>query len=92
MQSTGEALVTPLAFPVLNVVVNTASTITDDCMQQVIDDAKVITLGIGAGVALGCEMFGATASTFSLGVGNDIRFWLQDSQGNARQTAWVVLR
>jgi hypothetical protein len=83
MQSTGEPFITPLAFPVLNVVVNTAFTITDDSVQQVIDDPEILTPGIGAGVALGCEMFGATAGAFPLGVGNDIRFRLQDCQFNS---------
>ena len=69
-----------MTFPVLNMFVNTAFSITDDRVQQVIDDAEVIALGIGTGMTLGCELFGATASTFSLGVGNDIRFRLQNSQ------------
>jgi len=80
VKATGEPLVTPLAFPVLNVFVNTTFPITDDRVQQVIDDTEVITLGIGTGVALGCELFFATSSTFSLRVWNDIRFRLQDCQ------------
>ena len=69
-----------MTFPVLNMFVNTAFPITDDRVQKVIDDGEVITLGIGTGVAFGFEMFAATASTFALGVGNDIRSRLQDSQ------------
>ena len=83
MQSTGEALFAPLAFPVLNMFVNTTFPITDDCVQQMIDDAEVITLGIGTRVTLGCELLVATAGAFALGVGNDIRFWFQDSQFNS---------
>ena len=79
MKATGEALFTPLAFPVLNVFVYTAFPVTYDRVQQVIDDPEVITLGIGTGVTLGCELFGATASTFPLNVGNDICVGLQDS-------------
>jgi hypothetical protein len=70
VKTTGEARFTPLAFPVLNMFVNTAFPITYDCMQQVIADTEAITLGIGTGVALGYELFGATASAFALGVGN----------------------
>ena len=69
-----------MAFPVLNVFVNTAFSITNDSVQQMIADAEVITLGIGTGVALSFELFGATTSAFALGVGNDIRFRLQHSQ------------
>ena len=48
-----------MAFPVLNVFVNTTFPITNDCVQQMVDDAEVITLGIGTGVALSFELFGA---------------------------------
>ena len=92
MQTTGEALVTPLTFPILDVFVDTAFSITDNGVQQVINDAEVITQGIGTSVTLGGEMFGATASTFTLGVGNDIRFRLQDSQFNTRLATWAILR
>ncbi|MBC8507749.1 MAG: hypothetical protein H8D34_23020 [Chloroflexi bacterium] len=69
---------------------NTAFSITDNGVQQVIDDTEVITQRIGASMALGGEMFGATARTFSLGVGDDIRFWLQHSQFYTRLAAWAV--
>ncbi|MBC8507248.1 MAG: hypothetical protein H8D34_20480, partial [Chloroflexi bacterium] len=61
-------------------------------VQQVIDDTEVITQRIGTSVTLGGEMFGVTASTFALGVGDDIRFWLQDSQFDTRLAAWAALR
>ena len=92
VQATGEALVTPLAFPILNVVVNTAfpipaallgDPITNNCVKQVISDAEIITLGVGTGVTLGCELFGATTSTFPMGVGNDICIGLQNGQRDA---------
>ena len=48
MQATGESLVAPLTFPVLNMLVNTAFPITYDRVQQVIDDAEVKShLGLG---------------------------------------------
>ena len=90
VKATGEALVTPLAFPILNVFVNTAFSITNNGMQPVINDPKILTLGIRAGVALSGELFGSTARTFSLSVGNDIRFRLQDSQRDTRLAAWTV--
>ncbi|MBU0512335.1 MAG: hypothetical protein KKD28_10285 [Chloroflexi bacterium] len=70
----------PLTFPILSVFVYTAFPVTYDRVQQVIDDAEVITLGIGTGVDLGFELFGTTASTFTLDIGNDIRFRFQGSQ------------
>jgi len=90
VKATGEAFVTPLTLPILNVFVDTAFSIADNGVQQVIDNAEVITQRIGTSMALGCEMFGATASTFALGVGNDIRFWLQQSQFDTRLAAWAV--
>jgi hypothetical protein len=92
VKATGEAFVTPLTFPILDVFVDTAFSITDNGVQQVIDDTEVITQGIGTSVALGGEMFGATARTFPLGVGNDIRFGLQESQFDTRLAAWAVFR
>ena len=83
VKTTGEALFAPLTFPILNVFVNTAFPITNNRMHQAINDAKVITLGIGTGVTLGGELFGATARTFPLSVGNDIGFRLQDSKFDA---------
>jgi hypothetical protein len=90
VKATGEAFVTPLTFPILNIFVYTAFSITDDGVQHVIVDAEVITQRIGASMALGGEMFGATTRTFPLGVGNDILFWLQHSQFDTRLAAWAV--
>lgn len=90
VKATGEALVAPLTFPILNMFVATAFSIADNGVQQVIDDAEVITQGIGTSVTLGSEMFGATSSTFALRVGNYIRFWLQDSQFDTRLAVWAV--
>jgi len=70
--------------------VNTAFSINDYGVQQVIDAPKVITHGIGTSVVLGCEMFGATAGIFPLGVGNDIRFWHQQSQFDPRLAIGAV--
>ena len=90
VKATGEALVTPLTFPILNIFMYTAFSIANNGVQQVIDDTEVNAQGIGASVALGCEMFGAATRTFALGVGNDIRVWLQHSQFDTRLAAWAV--
>jgi hypothetical protein len=65
-KAAGEALVAPLAFPILNVIMDTTFSIADNGVQAVICDTEVIAQRIGAGEALGGEMFGATACTFQL--------------------------
>jgi len=92
VKATGEARFTPLAFPVLNVFVNTTFSITNDRVQQVIDDAEVLTPGIGTGMALSIELFGTTTCAFALVVGNDTRFRLQHGQFDPRLAIWAVLR
>ncbi len=53
VQATGETLVAPLAFPVLDVFADAAFSITNKCMNAMISDPKVFTFGIGTGVTLG---------------------------------------
>ena len=73
MQATGETLVTPLTFPVLDVFLFTAFSIPDQCVDAMIGDAKVDALGIGAGVAFGGNVLLTATCAFALGVGDDIR-------------------
>ena len=90
VQATGETLVAPLAFPVLDVFVDTAFSIADERVNALIGDPEVFTLGIGTGVTLGGEIFLAATSAFALGVGNDIRVGLQDCQRDSGLTTWAV--
>ena len=87
VQATGEAFVTPLAFPVLNVFVFTAFAITNECMDDVIGDAEIVAFGIGASMPIGGDAFLAAARAFALRVRNDIRVGLQNGQREAGLTA-----
>ena len=72
VQATGEAFMTPLTFPILDLFANSPFSIADESMQPVISDAEVVAFGIGAGVTFGREILPATTRAFPLGIGNDI--------------------
>ncbi len=78
VQATGETLVAPLTFPVLNVFVDTAFSIPNKCVNALIGDPEVLALGIGTGVTLGGETFLASTSAFALGIGDNIGVGLQN--------------
>ncbi len=90
MQATGETLVAPLAFPILDVFADTPFSIANERVNALIGDPEVFTLGIGTGVTLGGDAFLAATSAFALGVGDDIGVGLQDCQRDAGLTAWAV--
>ncbi len=90
MQATGETLVAPLAFPVLDVLLFTAFSIANERVNAMIGDLEVITIGIGTGVTLGGDAFLAATSAFALGVGDNIGVGLQDCQRNSGFTTWAV--
>jgi hypothetical protein len=90
VQAAGEALVTPLTFPVLYVFLFTAFSIPDQCVDAMIGDPKVFALGIRAGVTLGGAAFLAATRAFALKVGDDIGVGLQYCQRNSGFTTWAV--
>jgi len=92
VQATGEALVAPLAFPVLDVFLLAAFSIADECVDTLIGDSKVITPGIGAGVTFGGDALLAATRTLALRVGDDIRVGLQNCQRDPGLTTWTVIR
>ena len=53
VQATGETLVTPLTFPILDVFVDTAFSIANERVNALIGDPEVLALGIRTGVTLG---------------------------------------
>ena len=89
MQTTGETLVAPLAFPVLDVFVFTPFAIANQCVDVRISDAKVITPGIGAGVVCGGDAFLTTMRAFALRVGDNVGVGFQDCQGDPRFATWT---
>jgi hypothetical protein len=87
VQATGEAFVTPLAFPILDVfllaafaipAVSLGDAITDECVDTLIGDAEIVTLGIGTGVTFGGDALLAATGAFAFSVGDNIRVGLQD--------------
>ena len=80
VQATGETLVAPLAFPILNVFADATFSIADERVNAMIGDAEIVTFWIGTGVTLGGKTFLAATSAFALGVGDDIGVGFQDSQ------------
>lgn len=91
VKSTGEAFTAPLAFPVLDVFLFTSFSITNECVDAMIGDADVVTLGIGAGMAVGGDPLLAATGAFALRVGDNIGVGLDDRQGDAGLTAWTVI-
>ena len=91
MQATGEAFVTPLAFPVLDMFVFAPSPIANECVDAVIGDSKIITSGIGAGVTFGRDAFLAATRAFALSVRDHIRVGLQNCQRDPGLTAWAII-
>jgi len=90
VQATGETLVAPLAFPILDVFVDTAFSIANERVNALIGDPEVFTFGIRTGVTLGGDAFLAATSAFALGVGDNIGVGLQDCQRNSGFTTWAV--
>ncbi len=90
MQATGETLVAPLTFPILDVFADTPFSIPNKCVNALISDPEVLALGIGTGVTLGGDTFLAATSAFALGVGDDIGVGLQNGQRDSGLTAWAV--
>jgi hypothetical protein len=92
VQATGEALVAPLKFPVLDVFLLTPFAITNECVDALIGDPKIITPGIGTGVTFGGDRFLAPTGAFALGVGDDIGVGLQNCQRDSGFAIWTVVR
>ena len=90
MQATGETLVAPLTFPILNVFSDTPFSIADERVNAMIGDAEIVTFWIGTGVTFGGDAFLAATSAFALGVGDNIGVGLQNGQRDAGLTAWAV--
>jgi hypothetical protein len=92
VQATGEVLVAPLKFPILDVFVFTPFAITNECVDALIGDPKIITPGIGTGVTFGGDRFLAPTGAFALGVGDDIGVGLQNCQRDPGFAIWTVVR
>ena len=90
VQATGETLVTPLTFPILDVFVDTAFSIANERVNALIGNPKIFALGIRTGVTFGGDAFLAATSAFALGVGDNIGVELQNGQRDAGLTAWAV--
>ena len=57
-----------------------------------IGDPKIITFGIGAGVAFSGDTLLTATCAFALGVGADICVGWQNCQGDPGLTAWAIMR
>jgi hypothetical protein len=57
VQATGETLVAPLAFPILDVFADAPFSITNKCVNAMIGDAEIVTFRIRTGVTLGGKTF-----------------------------------
>ena len=72
MKPTGETLVAPLTFPVLDVFADTTFSIADERVNALIGDPEIFTHGIGTCVTFGGNAFLAATGAFALGVGDNI--------------------
>ena len=91
VQATGEAFVTPLAFPILNVFVFAPFSIANQCVDTRIGDSKIITPGIGASIPFGGDGFLAAACALALSVRDDSGVGLQDRQRDPGFATWAVI-